>query len=194
MRPRSAGRAAPLLAGAAVLAGAGFVGVAATVGLADDRAPPPPLDAAATAGKLLRLPPGFPAPVVPADNPLTAAKVALGRLLFYDQRLSGDGDYACASCHRQELAFTDGRPRAVGTTGELHRRSAPSLANVAYAASLGWSDPALTRLEDQVRVPLLWTDPVELGVAGREVEAARRRSTLNHDPAGRGDRHRGEGR
>lgn len=121
-----------------------------------------------------RLPPGFPPPPIPAGNPLTAEKVELGRRLFYDRRLSGDGHYACASCHRQELAFTDGRARAMGAAGDLHPRGAMSLANAAYAVTLAWDDPALTRLEDQALVPMLATEPVELGIAGREDEVLAR--------------------
>ena len=60
------------------------------------------------------LPPGFPRPAVPADNPMSAAKVELGRYLFYDKRMSVNGKESCGSCHRQELAFTDGRARAEG--------------------------------------------------------------------------------
>ena len=133
--------------------------------------PPPPFE--------WRLPPGFPVPRVPADNPMTSAKVDLGRQLFYDRALSGNGTYACSSCHRQELAFTDGRPRAVGSTGEMHPRSALSLANVAYGATLTWADPRLTRLEDQARIPMLNEHPVELGLSGREAEVLRR---LRADP------------
>jgi hypothetical protein len=59
-----------------------------------------------------RLPQGFPAPAVPPDNPMSAAKVELGRRLFYDPRLSINGTQSCATCHRQELAFTDGLVRA----------------------------------------------------------------------------------
>ena len=66
------------------------------------------------------LPPGFPQPRVPDDNPTTAEKVELGRHLFYDTRLSADGSYACATCHQQVRAFTDGRPRGVGVTGDVH--------------------------------------------------------------------------
>jgi cytochrome c peroxidase len=117
-----------------------------------------------------RLPPGFPEPRVPADNPMSAAKVTLGRRLFYDRRLSLNGTQACADCHRPALAFTDGRARAVGSTGAGHRRSAPSLANVAYAPSLTWADPKVTRLEDQSRIPLFGTDPIEMGFGGREPE------------------------
>jgi cytochrome c peroxidase len=101
---------------------------------------------------------------------MTPAKVELGRSLFYDRALSGNGTYACSSCHRQERAFTDGRARAVGSTGESHPRGTPSLANVAYFATLTWADPRLTRLEDQARVPMLNQHPVELGLAGREDE------------------------
>ena len=66
------------------------------------------------------LPKGFPKPYVPADNPMTAAKVELGRYLFYDTRMSVNGKASCATCHKQELAFTDGR--AVGRG--RHRRIA----------------------------------------------------------------------
>jgi len=125
------------------------------------------------------LPPGFPAPKVPADNPMTSAKVELGRQLFYDTRLSGTGTYACATCHRQELAFTDGLPRAVGATAEPHPRSAPSLANVAYNASLTWADPEVTTLEEQAHSPMLNEHPVELGLAGREQQVL---SRLHDDP------------
>lgn len=73
------------------------------------------------------LPKGFPRPAVPADNPMSAAKVELGRYLFYDKRMSVNGKESCGSCHRQELAFTDGRARAEGATGEAHPRSSMSL-------------------------------------------------------------------
>lgn len=125
------------------------------------------------------LPPGFPEPPVPVDNPMSPAKVELGRRLFYDGRLSVDGTYACASCHQQERAFTDGRALARGVTGELHPRSTPTLANVAYQATLQWADPDRTRLEDQVAGPLLNHRPVELGMGGREDELLRR---LRDDP------------
>jgi cytochrome c peroxidase len=110
---------------------------------------------------------------------MSAEKVALGRRLFFDRRLSLNGTQACADCHRPALAFTDGRARARGSTGAEHRRSAPSLANVAYAPSLTWADPKVTRLEDQARVPLFGTDPVEMGFGGREAELEAR---LRADP------------
>lgn len=121
-----------------------------------------------------RLPEGFPIPRVPPDNPMTIEKVELGRLLFYDARLSGDGTISCATCHQPERAFTDGRKRAVGIGGNIHPRSAMSLANVAYNTTLGWDDPNLTRLEEQIIVPLYNTDPPEMGVTGQEKEVLAR--------------------
>lgn len=117
-----------------------------------------------------QVPNGFPIPVVPADNPMTCNKVELGRQLFYDSRLSGDGSVSCAFCHQPGLAFTDGRSRAVGIQDNVHPRSAMSLTNVAYNATLGWDDPTLTRLEDQMLIPLYNTQPPEMGAAGREAE------------------------
>jgi cytochrome c peroxidase len=110
------------------------------------------------------LPTGFPPPAVPTDNPMTAAKVELGRHLFYDRRLSENGTYSCATCHEQALAFTDGKPRAVGSTGQLHARGSMSLANVAYAATLTWGHPYLASLERQAQLPMFGDSPIELGM------------------------------
>lgn len=100
------------------------------------------------------LPPGFPEPIVPADNPMTEGKVALGRMLFYDKRLSADGSLSCATCHRQERAFTDGHVTPAGIAGDLHPRNVPTLANVAYAPRLNWGDPVTRTLEAQMEGPL----------------------------------------
>jgi cytochrome c peroxidase len=110
------------------------------------------------------LPKGFAKPYVPADNPMTAAKVELGRYLFYDTRMSVNGRASCATCHKQELAFTDGRAVGVGATGESHSRSAMSLVNVAYSAVLTWSNPEMRSLEKQALVPMFGDHPVELGL------------------------------
>lgn len=99
---------------------------------------------------------------------MTAAKVERGRYLFYDKRMSVNGKQSCATCHRQELAFTDGRSRAEGTTGPLHPRSSMSLVNVAYAPALTWVHPSLDSLEEQALVPMLGDDPLELGLQGVE--------------------------
>jgi len=115
------------------------------------------------------LPAHFPPPRVPADNPMSAAKVELGRHLFYDRRLSENQTQACATCHRQELAFTDGRTTAVGSTGEVHRRNSMSLTNVAYGSRLTWANPHLQRLESQALIPMFSDDPVELGLVDANV-------------------------
>jgi cytochrome c peroxidase len=117
-----------------------------------------------------RLPEGEPLPAVPADNPMSDSKIELGRWLFYDTRLSVNDTLACSGCHVQALAFTDGRPRAVGATGELHPRGAMSLVNVAYASRLTWANHLLDRLEDQALIPLFGEVPLEMGMAGREAE------------------------
>jgi cytochrome c peroxidase len=168
-----------------------LLAVCAAAGLvrAGNEAPPAPHGADLGPGEpaaavwAWRLPPGFPEPRVPADNPMSAEKVALGRRLFHDRRLSRNGAQACADCHRPPLAFTDGRAHALGSTGAEHRRSAPSLANVAYAPSLTWADPKMRRLEDQARLPLFGTDPVEMDFGGHEAELeARLRADAGYAP------------
>lgn len=99
---------------------------------------------------------------------MTVELVELGRHLFYDTRLSGNGTKACASCHLQELAFTDGRAQPIGSTGEVHPRSAMSLINVAYRDALTWANPSLRTLEVQLLVPMFGTHPVELGLLDRQ--------------------------
>ena len=114
------------------------------------------------------LPRGFPTPAVPADNPMSAAKVALGRRLFFETRLSVTGHYSCASCHDPRRGYTDGRALAVGATGATLTHSAMSLVNVAYNLAYGWQQPQVTTLELQMRQPLLNQHPPELGLAGHE--------------------------
>ncbi len=103
---------------------------------------------------------------------MSSPKVELGRWLFYDTRLSGNKTMSCATCHIQALAFTDGKPRSIGSTGEIHPRSSMSLVNVAYSSRLTWANPLLDRLEDQALTPLLGDRPVEMGLGGREDEFA----------------------
>jgi cytochrome c peroxidase len=116
------------------------------------------------------LPAGFPLPVVPADNPMSTAKVQLGRRLFYDTRLSDNQTFSCATCHKQELAFTDGRATGLGSTGQAHPRGPMSLANVAYAASLTWANPLYAMgvmpdpLARQSELPMYGDAPIELGL------------------------------
>jgi cytochrome c peroxidase len=121
----------------------------------------------------------FPPPFAEPDNPPSAAKFELGRLLFYDVRLSGNGTQSCATCHQQSRAFTDGRPVAIGSTGAHHSKNAQTLTNVAYNASFTWSGTNVRTLESQALVPMLSETPVELGIRGNEQEVVRR---LSSDP------------
>lgn len=79
---------------------------------------------------------------VPESNPMTTAKVELGRKLYFDKRLSGDGKLACYSCHVCEHGLTDGRPTAIGAFGKAIGRAAPVMWNVAYHDSLYWDGRA----------------------------------------------------
>jgi len=72
---------------------------------------------------------------VPEANPLTKEKIALGRRLFSDKRLSRDGTVACATCHNPRKAFTDGRPVAVGIEEQKGPRNVPTLVNRVYGKS-----------------------------------------------------------
>src|SRR3990172_10314765 len=69
---------------------------------------------------------------IPADNPATPEKVALGRQLYYDTRLSADGSRACYTCHVCENGLTDGKAIGEGALGKPLTRSSPSLWNIAY--------------------------------------------------------------
>lgn len=110
------------------------------------------------------VPVSIPLPVEPATNPMSEAKFQLGRHLFYDVRLSANGNIACASCHHQDKAFTDGLTRPAGTHGDLHPRNAQPLGNTAWHATFNWATADVTTLEEQVRAPLFGTEPPEHGI------------------------------
>lgn len=114
------------------------------------------------------------APPSPPDNPVTTAKVELGRRLFYDGRLAADGLRSCASCHKQSLGFSDNLPLSWGVTGELTARNAPSLTNIGYFSVLTWRDPRVSLLEVQALGPMFGLHPVEMGMAGQQAEMIRR--------------------
>lgn len=92
---------------------------------------------------------------------IAAALIELGRLLFFDPRLSANRTQACASCHQPELAYSDGQRVGVGSTGEHHTRNVPTLTNVGARG---------IDLERQAMRPLLRTRPTELGARGHERE------------------------
>lgn len=97
---------------------------------------------------------------VPKDNPLTKAKVELGRELFFDARLSADGKISCASCHDPKLAFTDGKPVSEGINGRRGPRNSPTILNAMFNSGQFWDGRAAS-LEAQAVLPLI--DPDEMG-------------------------------
>jgi cytochrome c peroxidase len=98
-------------------------------------------------------------PVIPENNPLTQEGVELGRLLFYEKKLSGNNTLSCGSCHQQNLAFTDGKALSTGTDGQTNTRSSMSLVNLAWNKNFNW-DGVASSLEAQARIPI--ENPVEM--------------------------------
>lgn len=126
------------------------------------------------------LPAWMPPPPPTPDNPMSTAKVELGRYLFYDARLSADDTIACASCHLQSHGFADARAKGVGVGGEVGTRNVPGLANVAYFPVLTWGNPLLKHLEHQALIPIFGISPPEMAMEGREEAMIAR---LSADPA-----------
>jgi cytochrome c peroxidase len=127
------------------------------------KAPPLPRPGPLAAPRSFRqvgLPADLTRAAVPAENPQTPEKVALGEKLFFDGRLSADGTVACATCHDPARAFTDGRPVSVGIHGRAGQRNAPTILNALYNKSQFWDGRAKT-LEDQAGFPIV--NPVEMG-------------------------------
>lgn len=98
--------------------------------------------------------------VVPADNPQTPEKVQLGKMLFFDGRLSADGTVACSTCHDPARAFTDGRPTSIGIKGLTGQRNAPTVLNALFNKTQFW-DGRVKTLEEQAALPII--NPVEMG-------------------------------
>ena len=127
----------------------------------DDEKPKLPKDSLSEDLMLTEAPLGLEKlPESPAENPLTPAKVKLGRKLFFDPILSSDGTVSCASCHQPEYGFASPEPMAIGLRGEKTKRNAPSLINRAYGKHFFWDGRSAT-LEQQAMGPL--SNPSELG-------------------------------
>jgi cytochrome c peroxidase len=96
----------------------------------------------------------LPEPPFPKDNPYSKPKALLGKMLFFDPRLSGSGQFACASCHDPDLAWADGRTVGFGHDREALPRNVPSLVGAAYQSHLFW-DGRASSLEQQARMPIV---------------------------------------
>lgn len=98
----------------------------------------------------------------PTDNPITDDGVTLGRVLFYDKKLSNDNTISCASCHKQEYGFSDNTPKSIGISGEHTFRNSMGFANAGFYAAENFSwDHKAPNLEAQVLLPI--EDEIELG-------------------------------
>jgi len=116
---------------------------------------------------------------VPAGNEVTAERIALGRKLYFDTRLSKDGTLACATCHDVSRGFTDRRSVSEGIGDHLGKRSAPTTMNAALLQSQFW-DGRAPSLEEQAKLPIL--NPIEMG----HPDAASAMAAVNTDHAYQG--------
>jgi cytochrome c peroxidase len=104
---------------------------------------------------------------VPSDNRSTPERVALGRKLFFDRRLSSDGTVACATCHDVSRGFADNRMVAEGVGDQLGERNAPTVMNAVFMQTQFW-DGRAPSLEEQAKLPIV--NPIEMG--NKDGEAA----------------------
>jgi cytochrome c peroxidase len=104
---------------------------------------------------------------VPAANPMTPEKIALGRALFFDATLSADGKVSCATCHQVDHGFAESRAIAHGVHDVAGARNSPTLVNAGYSQTLFWDGRAQT-LEEQVMGPIL--NPKEMGLTAADLE------------------------
>ncbi len=119
----------------------------------------------------LVVPANFPQPIPDAYNPLTAEGIALGRKLFYDKRLSASNQLSCASCHHQELAFSDGLALSnIGESRKTLHRHAPALINLAWMQNGLFWDGGSTNLESQAFAPLASEDEMHQNLYELEAE------------------------
>jgi cytochrome c peroxidase len=132
-----------------LLSVAAFLLVLASCGGTKPEAPVKPLGAIVE----IKAPLGLPPVPIPADNPPTADTIALGRILYYDKKLSGDDSVACANCHRPDKGYTDNLQFSVGVGGKFGGRNAPTVLNAAYNPEQFW-DGRAANLELQAEGPI----------------------------------------
>jgi len=122
----------------------------------------------------IQIPLGIPADLwelmIPADNPMTEAKVALGRDLYFEKRLSVDNTVSCATCHDPRFAFTDGKSVSEGVGGKKGARNAPTVLNAMFNEEQFW-DGRVKTLEEQVLQPLI--NPVEMAMPSHDAVVAK---------------------
>jgi cytochrome c peroxidase len=115
-----------------------------------------------------KVPAGLKPLPVPTENPLTAAKIELGKQLYFDPRLSRDNTISCASCHDPKKGWSNGEAFATGVRGQVGGRSAPTIINAAYSDLQFW-DGRAHRLEGQALGPI--QNPIEMDLTLDEAVA-----------------------
>lgn len=120
--------------------------------------------------EVFSVPFGLPPIPWPIDNPYSQKKAELGRLLYFDKRLSTDGTISCATCHSIPRAFTDDKPLSIGIHGQKGTRHSPTIINAAYQTHLFWDGRAAS-LEEQSKGPI--GNPKEMTLADNIHDAHR---------------------
>lgn len=115
---------------------------------------------------LVTIPDNFPEFIDSKTNPLSTDGIALGKKLFFDKRLSGNNQVSCATCHKQNLAFSDGFALTnQGISGKVLERNSPALINLAWANNGLFWDGGSTNLESQAFAPLAHEDEMHQDLA-----------------------------
>jgi cytochrome c peroxidase len=115
----------------------------------------------------------------PADNPTTAEKVELGKMLYFDPRLSSNGTVSCFTCHNVMEGGDDHRPTSIGVHGQAGGRNAPTVWNAAFLSAQFWDGRAAT-LEDQAKGPP--ANPIEMGMTDLDATIERIRHIPGYKP------------
>jgi cytochrome c peroxidase len=130
----------------------------------------------ATLGPPAGIAPSFFYVLVPADDAMTQERVALGRKLYFEPRLSSDGTVSCATCHDTSRGLTDRRVTSEGVSGQVGHRNAPTTLNVLFFQTLFW-DGRAADLEEQAKLPIL--NPIEMA----QPNASSAVASISSDPA-----------
>lgn len=117
----------------------------------------PKVESPAAVGEV---PLGLPAISIPSDNPMTPEKIELGKMLYFDKRVSKDGSVSCATCHDPTMAWTEHEPTSTGIRKQVGGRNSPTVINAAYASAQFWDGRAAS-LEEQATGPV--ENPIEMG-------------------------------
>jgi len=127
---------------------------------AEEKPAAKPAESKSAPPAVVQVPLGLPPVPVPKDNPMTPEKIELGKMLYFDKRVSKDGTVSCATCHDPQMAWAEHTPTSTGIGKQVGPRNSPTVMNAAYATSMFWDGRAAT-LEEQATGPV--ENPIEMG-------------------------------